>query len=257
MYSENLSFKLLWSVCSLKIRTLVLSSMNSVLEVKNLTKSFGRKKAVNGISFSIEKGEIFGLLGPNGSGKTTTLGMILGLLRPHAGRISMFGSTDIDAAKKKTGALIESTNYYPDLSATANLKIVCEIKGVSKDCIAPLLNRVGLEGEEYNKVKSFSLGMKQRMMVASALIGDPEFVILDEPTNGMDPQGIIFIRNLIKDLASDGKTVLIASHLLTEMEKVCTHVAIMQKGNFLTKGSLASLLTDHKTLEEYFLSTTA
>lgn len=231
--------------------------MSTILEISKLSKSYGRKKAVQDISFSIQQGEIFGLLGPNGSGKTTTLGMILGLLKPNNGNVKMFGSEDLDQGKLRVGALIESTNYYPDLSATANLKIVCHIKGISSEVIPNLLKRVGLEDEAKSKVKTFSLGMKQRMMVASALIGDPEFIILDEPTNGMDPQGIIFIRNLIKDLSAEGKTVLIASHLLGEMEKVCTHVAIMQKGKFLNKGTLSELLAEHNSLEEYFLSATS
>ncbi|MGB0167049.1 MAG: ABC transporter ATP-binding protein, partial [Luteibaculum sp.] len=147
--------------------------MKNILEVENLSKSFGKKMAVKGISFQIAEGEIFGLLGPNGSGKTTTLGMILGLLSPNQGNVKIFGSEDLDAQRLKCGALIESTNYYPDLSALANLKIVCEIKGVSYSVIPGLLERVGLADEMKSKVKTFSLGMKQRMMIASALIGDP------------------------------------------------------------------------------------
>ncbi|TXC76061.1 ABC transporter ATP-binding protein [Luteibaculum oceani] len=231
--------------------------MSEILKVNGLTKNFGRKTAVSDISFSIEKGEIFGLLGPNGSGKTTTLGMILGLLKPTAGSISLFGSQDIDAARLKIGALIESTNYYPELSASDNLKLVCQIKGVDQGVIPELLERVGLADEARSRVKTFSLGMKQRMMVASALIGNPELIIFDEPTNGMDPQGIIFIRDLIISLAQEGKTILVASHLLNEMEKVCTHVAIMQKGKFLHKGALSDLLTEHENLEQYFLTATS
>ncbi len=230
--------------------------MSNILEVNSLSKWFGRKQAVSDVSFSVTKGEVFGLLGPNGSGKSTILGMILGLLKPDQGTVELFGSKDLDAGKLRVGALLESTNYYPHLSATENLKIVCRIKGVDKACIPQLLKRVGLEDEAHNRLKTFSLGMKQRVMIASILVGDPEFVILDEPTNGMDPRGIIFIREVIADLASQGKTVLVASHLLTEMEKVCAHVAIIEKGKFLAKGSLNSLLENHETLEDYFLSTT-
>ena len=231
--------------------------MNSVLEVSGLSKKYGKKLAVDNISFQINEGEIFGLLGPNGSGKTTTLSTVLTLLRPTSGDIKVFGSTDLEKGLSRIGVLLESASYYPQLSAGRNMRISCRIKGVDESKIDGALEKVGLLEEKKNKVKTFSLGMKQRLNVASALLNDPEFLIFDEPTNGLDPQGIADMRQLILALAKEGKTILVASHLLSEMEKICSHVAIMKKGHILQQGDLASLLKDSNTLEEYFLNVTS
>lgn len=231
--------------------------MEKVLEVSHLSKQYGKKTAVNNISFSIEKGQVFGLLGPNGSGKTTTLSSILTLLSPSSGTIKVFGSENLTAALKQCGVLLESASYYPDLSAVANLKISCSIKGVSYDKIDAALERVGLTDDKNYKVKTFSLGMKQRLNVASALLNDPQFLVFDEPTNGLDPIGIAEMRQILLDLAKEGRTILIASHLLNEMEKICSHVAILKKGEIIEQGEIGDLMKGHESLEAYFLNITA
>ena len=230
--------------------------MSTILEVSGLTKRFGKKIAVDNIDFEIKKGEIYGLLGPNGSGKTTTLSMILTLLKPTAGYVKLFGNNDLVLGLKRTGVLLESSSYYPELSAFNNLKISCRIKNVNESKIEDALEKVGLIKDKNFKVKTFSLGMKQRLSVASALLNNPELMIFDEPTNGLDPQGIAEMRKLIIDLAKDGKTILVASHLLNEMEKVCTHLAILKNGNIIKKGELKSLIKGHSSLEDFFLTIT-
>lgn len=230
--------------------------MRIIIDVSNLSKTFGKKIAVNGISFTVNQGEVFGLLGPNGSGKTTTLGMILTLLKPTSGNITLFGSTDLSSGLKRMGVITENAGHYLDLSARRNLMISAKIRMVSSEKIDEVLERVGLTEEQDNKVKTFSLGMKQRLSVASALLSDPELMLFDEPTNGLDPQGIADFRNLILELSAAGKTVLVASHLLSEMEKVCTHVAIMKKGTLLEQGELKCMIKNHTTLENFFLSIT-
>lgn len=230
--------------------------MNAVLEVNGLTKHFGRKTAVNNINFTVNKGEIFGLLGPNGSGKTTTLSIILTLLKKDAGSVSVFGSNDLSGALKRMGVLLESTSYYPELNAKNNLRITCKIKNVDESRIDEVLEKTSLLNDKYTKVKSFSLGMKQRLSIAAIMLGNPELLIFDEPTNGLDPQGIAEMRQLIKDFAAEGKTILIASHLLSEMEKICTHIAIMKNGKILQKGEMKTLMQNHASLEDYFLAAT-
>lgn len=226
--------------------------MDSVLKVSGLTKKFGGTAAVNNISFEIQRGQVFGLLGPNGSGKTTTLSMILTLLKPTAGEIFLFGSHDLIAAQKRTGVLLESANYYPELSARNNMKISCKIKNVPLNEIDGALQKVDLTGDAKKKVKKFSLGMKQRLSVASALLGSPELLIFDEPTNGFN-HGIADTRELVKALAKEGKTILIASHLLNEMEKLCTHIALLQKGIIIDQGELQVLMKGYNSLEDYFM----
>lgn len=231
--------------------------MEKILEVAELSKNFGKKKAVNNISFQVEKGQIFGLLGPNGSGKSTTLGVILSLLNRNSGQVHLFGSEDLEAGIKRIGVLLESASYYPSLSGKQNLKISCKIKDVDASEIVQVMEKVGLGDELNEKVKNYSLGMKQRLSVASVLLGNPEMMIFDEPTNGLDPQGIADMRNLLLDLAKEGKTILIASHLLNEMERICSHVAIMKKGKILEQGELKQLTQGHENLESYFLKLTA
>ena len=230
--------------------------MSAVLQIKSLSKVFGRTQAVNNISFDIQPGQVFGLLGPNGSGKTTTLSMILTLLKPASGSIELFGSTDLHPGLKRTGVMLESANYHPELTARNNMLISCKIKNVDSKLIEPALKQVDLWTSANKKVKNFSLGMKQRLSLASALLSDPEFLILDEPTNGLDPHGIADTREIIKGLAKDGKTILIASHLLNEMEKVCTHIALMRNGSLIDQGELTKLIQGFDSLEDYFLRKT-
>ena len=224
--------------------------MESVLEVKGLTKKYKRLTAVNQIDLSIEKGAIYGLLGPNGSGKSTTLGMLLNVINPTAGDYAWFnGKASTHQALKRIGALIERPNFYAYMSAYKNLELVCKIKQIDKKHIDDKLKLVGLADRKHDAFKTYSLGMKQRLAIASALLNDPEVLILDEPTNGFDPQGILQIRQLIKDIAKSGTTVILASHLLDEVEKVCTHVLILQKGNVLYNGKVDELIASNGFFE--------
>ncbi len=224
--------------------------MEKILTVNQLTKKFGYLTAVKDLSFTIEKGNVYGILGPNGSGKSTTLGMVLNVVNRTSGSFTWFnGATSTHDALKKVGAIIERPNFYPYMSATQNLKLVCKIKEVPQDKIEEKLQLVGLWGRRDSKFKTYSLGMKQRLAIASALLNDPEILILDEPTNGLDPQGIHQIREIIKKVASNGTTILLASHLLDEVEKVCTHVVILRKGEKLYSGRVDGMLASHGFFE--------
>lgn len=211
--------------------------METILSLKNLNKKFGKVHAVNNLSFEIEKGNVYGILGPNGSGKSTTLGIILNVVNATSGQFSWFNDTiSTHEALKKVGAIIERPNFYPNMSAYENLRLVCKIKGISTNKIEEKLEKVNLLERKNSKFKTFSLGMKQRLAIASALLNDPEILILDEPTNGLDPQGIHEIRKIITDIAETGTTILLASHLLDEVEKVCSHVVIIRNGIKLYEG---------------------
>ncbi|PHS62237.1 MAG: ABC transporter ATP-binding protein [Flavobacterium sp.] len=220
--------------------------MQEILTLSNLTKKYGSLTAVNNLSVTIEKGNVYGILGPNGSGKSTTLGIVLNVVNKTTGDFHWFdGSGSTHQALKKVGAIIERPNFYPYMTAAQNLNLVCKIKGVSKDKVNEKLEIVGLLDRKDDKFKTFSLGMKQRLAIASALLNDPEILILDEPTNGLDPQGIHQIRGIIKQIASEGTTILLASHLLDEVEKVCTHVVILQKGKSLYSGRVEDMIASH------------
>ncbi len=224
--------------------------METILTVNNLTKKFGHLTAVKNLSFTIEKGNVYGILGPNGSGKSTTLGIVLNVVNRTSGSFSWFGgNTSTHQALKKVGAIIERPNFYPYMTAVQNLKLVCKIKEVPEDRIEEKLKLVGLWERRDSKFKTYSLGMKQRLAIASALLNDPEILILDEPTNGLDPQGIHQIRELIKQIASRGTTILLASHLLDEVEKVCSHVVILRKGENLYDGTVDGMLASHGYFE--------
>ncbi|MEO9891191.1 ABC transporter ATP-binding protein [Aurantibacter sp.] len=224
--------------------------MEKILTVQNLTKKFGSLTAVNDLSFTIEKGNVYGILGPNGSGKSTTLGIVLNVVNRTKGEFSWFdGNTSTHEALKKVGAIIERPNFYPYMTAKQNLKLVCKIKEVSSDKIEEKLELVGLLDRKNSKFKTYSLGMKQRLAIASALLNDPDILILDEPTNGLDPQGIHQIREIIKKIASQGTTILLASHLLDEVEKVCSHVVILRKGVKLYSGRVDGMLSSHGFFE--------
>lgn len=212
--------------------------MEKVLSVKNLTKKF-RRVVVNNLSFDVEKGNVYGLLGPNGSGKSTTFGMLLTTINPTSGEWYWFGQKGTSThTLKKIGAIIEQPNFYPYLSAEKNLKIVAEIKGTSYSRIDEVLKTVGLLDRKKDTFKTFSLGMKQRLAIASSLLNNPEVLILDEPTNGLDPEGIIQIREIISDIAKQGITIIIASHLLDEIEKICSHVIVLKEGNAIYSGTV-------------------
>jgi ABC-2 type transport system ATP-binding protein len=221
----------------------------TLLEVDSLLKRYGKNTAVNGVSFRVEKGQVFGLLGPNGSGKTTLLGCLTGILLADQGSFSWFGNEEFSSARKRIGALIETPNFYPYLSAWKNLEIVAKIKGCELSRIDVVLKEVELFDRKNDAFKTFSLGMKQRLAIAGALLCDPEILVLDEPTNGLDPQGINEIRKLILRQKANGKTIVLASHLLNEVEKVCTDVVILKKGNVLSSGKVEQLLTENKRIE--------
>ncbi len=211
--------------------------METILSIKNLYKNYGKVKAVKDVSLEIQKGNVYGILGPNGSGKSTTLGIVLNVVNKTSGEYSWFGgTTQTHDALKKVGAIIERPNFYPYMTAKENLELVCKIKGINYSKVQEKLAIVGLEERQDSKFRTFSLGMKQRLAIASALLNDPEILILDEPTNGLDPQGIHQIRDIIKFIATQGTTILLASHLLDEVEKVCTHVLVLRKGEILYTG---------------------
>lgn len=212
--------------------------MTPVLSLNELHKTFGKFVAVHRLSLEIAPGTIFGLLGPNGSGKTTTLGMVLGVIRPSSGNFSWFGESTSQQVRKRIGAILEKPNFYPNFSAWKNLQLVCKIKEVDESPIPRVLEQVGLLGRKDDSFKTYSLGMKQRLAIASALLADPDVLILDEPTNGLDPQGIAEIRDLIRQIAQSGKTIILASHLLDEVQKVCSDFAILKQGNLIHTGKV-------------------
>ncbi len=222
----------------------------SILATTNLTKKYGSITAVNQLSLSIQKGNIYGILGPNGSGKTTTLGMILGIIHPNSGSYEWFGGQYKDHhARQRIGTLLETPNFYPYMNALQNLKIVAHIKKVKNPPYQELLELVNLYERRKSPFKTFSLGMKQRLAIAGAMIGDPDVLIFDEPTNGLDPQGIAEVRKTIQEIGNRGKTIIMASHILDEVEKICSHVAIIKKGNLLATGTVGSIISNDKTIE--------
>lgn len=224
--------------------------METILSLKNLDKKYGAVHAVNNLSFDILKGNVYGILGPNGSGKSTTLGIILNVVNRTSGDFSWFdGKLTTHEALKKVGAIIERPNFYPYMTATQNLALICKIKGISTEKIDEKLTTVNLFERRDSKFSTFSLGMKQRLAIASALLNDPEILILDEPTNGLDPQGIHEIRQIIKKIASNGTTILLASHLLDEVEKVCSHVVVIRKGIKLYSGRVDEMTASNGLLE--------
>ena len=214
-----------------------MNPLETILSIKNLHKRYGSIQALKNVSFNIHKGNVYGILGPNGSGKSTTLGIVLNVVNKTSGEYNWFnGTIKTHEALKKVGAIIERPNFYPYMTATENLELVCKIKGIQSSKVFEKLELVGLVDRQNSKFSTFSLGMKQRLAIASALLNDPEILILDEPTNGLDPQGIHQIRDIIKLIASQGTTILLASHLLDEVEKVCTHVVVLRKGEILYTG---------------------
>ncbi len=225
--------------------------METILKITQLNKIFNKHlHAVKNVSFEIKKGNVYGILGPNGSGKSTTLGIVLNVVNKTSGDFEWFGGkVATHDALKKVGAIIERPNFYPYMSAKENLELVCKIKGTSFAKVEEKLELVGLLDRKNDKFKTFSLGMKQRLAIASALLNDPEILILDEPTNGLDPQGIRQIRDIIRIIASQGTTILLASHLLDEVEKVCSHVVVLQKGVMLYQGSVHNMIENNSFFE--------
>ena len=215
--------------------------MEAVLKITGLTKNFGRLCAVNNMNLEVGAGQVFGMLGPNGSGKTTTLGMLMSVVNPSAGSFLWFGEEATNYTRKKIGAVLEHPIFYPYLTGQKNLELTAMIKGATQDQIAHVLKLVELSDRKDDKYRTYSLGMKQRLAIASALLNDPQVLILDEPTNGLDPMGIAEIRELIRKIAEDGRTIILASHLLDEVQKVCTHFAVLKKGNMVYSGPVEAV----------------
>lgn len=225
------------------------SPIMSVLTVSNLAKNYGPVRALKGVSFSVPKGTVFGILGPNGSGKTTLLGIIMDVLKPSAGTYSLFDKQPTEKERSLVGTLLETPNFYHYLSAVENLRIAAAIKGRGEDDINRVIEVVGLTARKDSKFSTYSLGMKQRLAIGSALLGNPDVLVFDEPTNGLDPVGIAEIRELIRKLSQEGKTIIMASHLLDEVEKVCTHVAILKQGDLITSGHVNEILVADNVVE--------
>lgn len=225
--------------------------MQPVLSLHNVSKRYGSIQALNDVSFEVPEGSVFGILGPNGSGKTTMLSIILDILRPNTGNFSWFGELGGSPdGRKKIGSLLETPNFYHYLSAVDNLNITQAISGRGTPAdIDTALEIVNLTQRKKSKFSTYSLGMKQRLAIAAALLGNPKVLVLDEPTNGLDPVGISEIRRLIKEMAAKGVTIIMASHLLDEVEKVCTHVAILKKGTLLTAGAVDEVLVNEDIVE--------
>lgn len=221
-----------------------------VIETFELTKLYGSPRgksvlAVDQVSITVERGQVFGFLGPNGSGKTTTIGMLVGIINPTGGSFRLFGASEpgeLLAARARVGATLETPNFYPYMTGLDNLRIAAAIKGVGRERIDECLGLVGLADRAKHRFKTYSLGMKQRLALAATMLNDPELVILDEPANGLDPQGMREIREIIRILASRGKTIFLSSHLLWEVERTCTHVAIVRKGRIVSTGTVAEIV---------------
>ncbi len=218
--------------------------MSVVLSIQNLSKNYGQVQALNNVSFDVPKGSVFGILGPNGSGKTTMLGIVMDVLNASSGKFLWNGEEgSTHTMRKNIGTLLETPNFYHYLSAKKNLEIAAAIKEKGKEEIPTVLEKVNLLERQHSKFSTYSLGMKQRLAIASTLLGNPDILVFDEPTNGLDPAGIAEIRELMKDLNRQGKTIIMASHILDEVEKVCTHVAIIQKGVLKTTGTVNEVLS--------------
>jgi ABC-2 type transport system ATP-binding protein len=221
----------------------------NILTIENLSKNYGKIQALQQISFTVPKGTVYGILGPNGSGKTTMLGIVTDVLKSSGGGFKLFDEMPNESHRKRMGTLLETPNFYHYLSAVQNLKIAAKIKQRGEEDIDRVIEVVGLTQRKNSPFSSYSLGMKQRLAIGSALLGNPEVLVLDEPTNGLDPVGIAEIRTLIMSLANQGKTIIMASHMLDEVEKVCTHVAILKYGKLIASGDVNEILVNEDVVE--------
>ncbi|KAA3439434.1 ABC transporter ATP-binding protein [Rufibacter hautae] len=219
--------------------------MADILDIQGLSKRYGAVQALDQLTIKVPEGSIYGLLGPNGSGKTTTLGIVLDVINASAGTYQWFGQPTSKSTKRRIGALLETPNFYPYLTGEENLRITADVKRVDHARIPGVLQTVGLAHRRGDKFKGYSLGMKQRLAIGAALLGDPEVLVLDEPTNGLDPEGIAEVRQLIISIAAQGKTIILASHLLDEVEKVCTHMAVLRSGKLKAQGPVSSIMAAH------------
>jgi len=223
--------------------------MKEILSIQGLSKSYKQIKAIRNLDLQISEGEAYGILGPNGSGKTTTLSIVTGIIRQDSGQFKWFGNEPEASQRKNIGSLIEAPHFYPYLNLERNLKIVCDIKGMSYGDIERVLETAQLADRKRSRFSTLSLGMKQRLGIAAALLGDPRVLVLDEPTNGLDPEGIAEVREIVLQQVQLGKTLILASHILSEVEKICNHVAILKKGELLANGPVIELLTEDEIIE--------
>ncbi|WP_226391157.1 ABC transporter ATP-binding protein [Penaeicola halotolerans] len=226
--------------------------MSTIIETKNLTKKYGSFVAVDGVSFHLEKGQVLGVIGPNGSGKTTLFSMLLGLRKKTSGEMRVFDQENLDGIRNKMGIIMDQGAFYNDFSAHKNLTISAMTKGVDLSRVTELIDKVDLRQAGKRTFNKFSYGMRKRLEIADALLTDPELVIMDEPTNGLDPDGIRFIRELIFHLQEQGKTIMLSSHYLDEIEKVCTHFLMLRNGKVVFYGSKEEIKAQNLDLESIF-----
>jgi ABC-2 type transport system ATP-binding protein len=226
--------------------------MDEILETKDLTKRYGKQLALDGLNFTLKKGQVLGVIGPNGSGKTTLFSIVLGLRKASSGSFTILGSSDPEKVRNRVGVILDQGNFYQNISAKKNLTISAMTKGVDLARVDELLEKVGLGQAGIKSFKNFSYGMKKRLEVADALLARPEFIIMDEPTNGLDPEGIIFIRDLIFQLQNEGNTIMLSSHYLDEVDKVCTDFLILKNGRNIFHGSKEAVKDNFQSLESVF-----
>jgi len=223
--------------------------MTEILSIRGLSKSYKNVRAIQNLDLQIFEGQAYGILGPNGSGKTTTLSIVTGIIRQESGFFRWFGEEPEASQRRTIGSLIETPHFYPYLNLEKNLRIICDIKGMPYGDIGRVLETAQLNDRKRSRFSTLSLGMKQRLGIAAALLGDPRVLVLDEPTNGLDPEGIAEVREVILEQVQQGKTIILASHILSEVEKICGHVAILKKGELLAAGSVKEILTDEEIIE--------
>jgi ABC-2 type transport system ATP-binding protein len=223
--------------------------MQEILSIRGLSKSYKNVRAIQNLDLQILEGQAYGILGPNGSGKTTTLSIVMGIIRQEGGHFSWFGEEPVAGQRRSIGSLIETPHFYPYLNLERNLRIICDIKGMPYGDIGRVLETAQLKDRKRSKFFTLSLGMKQRLGIAAALLGDPRVLVLDEPTNGLDPEGIAEVREIVLQQVQQGKTLILASHILSEVEKICSHVAILKKGELLANGPVKELLAEDEIIE--------
>jgi len=223
--------------------------MKEILSIRGLSKSYKQITAIQNLDLQIMEGQAYGILGPNGSGKTTTLSIVTGIIHQDRGSFSWFGKHPEASQRKAIGSLIETPHFYPYLNLRKNLQIICDIKGMPYSDIDRVLDTAQLSERKKSRFSTLSLGMKQRLGIAAALLGDPTVLVLDEPTNGLDPEGIAEVREIVIQQVEQGKTLILASHILSEVEKICTHVAILKKGELLASGPVKELLAEDEIIE--------
>ncbi len=223
--------------------------MQEILSIRGLSKSYKNIRAIQNLDLQILEGQAYGILGPNGSGKTTTLSIVTGIIRQDGGHFSWFGEKPVASQRRSIGSLIETPHFYPYLNLEKNLRIICDIKGMPYSDIGRVLDTAELTDRKRSRFSTLSLGMKQRLGIAAALLGDPRVLVLDEPTNGLDPEGIAEVREIVLQQVQQGKTLILASHILSEVEKICSHVAILKKGELLANGPVKELLAEDEIIE--------